>query len=203
MSLLINHSYRFGRFTLDTDQRVLLRDGKPLPVTPKVFETLLILVENKGRIVEKEGLMRRLWPETFVEDANLTFNIQQVRKALGDDARNPIYIETIPRRGYRFIADVEEVLIDTSTANDLITQRFQTSDVQPPEAAIHKGEIAAEELRPVIAASDAAKAPGPEEILSGPPVSAARSTRSSKWYVALAAGLAIVLVAAVFTLWKL
>jgi len=85
MSLLINHSYRFGRFTLDTDQRVLLRDGKPLPVTPKVFETLLILVENKGRIVEKEGLMRRLWPETFVEDANLTFNIQQVRKALGDD----------------------------------------------------------------------------------------------------------------------
>ena len=141
MSLLIKHSYRFGKFTLDTDQRVLLRDGKPLPVTPKVFETLLILVENSGRIVEKEGLMSRLWPDTFVEDANLTFSIQQVRKALGDSARNPLYVETIPRRGYRFIADVEEVLVETSAGNDLIATRFEISDSQPPDAAILKDRI--------------------------------------------------------------
>ena len=99
MSLHISHFYRFAEFTLDTDQRVLLREGKRLPLTTKVFDTLLILVENTGRIVEKEELMNRLWPDTFVEEANLTFNIKQLRKSLGDDARNPAYIETIARRG--------------------------------------------------------------------------------------------------------
>src|SRR5260370_19204163 len=112
MSLLIKHLYQFGQFTVDTDQKVLLRSGKPLPVTPKVFDTLLILVQSPQRIVEKEDLMMKLWPDTFVEDANLTFNIQQLRKCLGDNARRPLYIETVPRRGDRFIAKVEEVLSD-------------------------------------------------------------------------------------------
>src|SRR5262245_41196573 len=109
MSSLINQLYRFGDFTLDTDQRVLLRLGKPLPLTPKVFDTLLILVENSGRVIKKDELMRRLWPDTFVAEANITFNIQQLRKFLGDDARRPRYIETVSRRGYRFIAKVEAV----------------------------------------------------------------------------------------------
>jgi DNA-binding winged helix-turn-helix (wHTH) protein/Tol biopolymer transport system component len=134
MSLLINHFYRFGDFTLDTDQRVLLRDGKPLALTPKVFDTLLILVENSGRIVEKEDLMRRLWPDTFVEESNLTFNIQQLRKSLSDDARNPRYVGTVARRGYRFIADVEEVLSDRSQASGQTARPFQTSDAQSPNA---------------------------------------------------------------------
>jgi TolB-like protein/DNA-binding winged helix-turn-helix (wHTH) protein len=106
MSLLIQHFYRFTEFTVDTDQRVLLREGKPVPLTPKVFDTLLILLKGNGRIVEKEELMNGLWPETFVEEANLTFNIKQLRKSLGDDARRPRYIETVARRGYRFIASV-------------------------------------------------------------------------------------------------
>ena len=113
MSLLINHFYRFGEFTIDVDQRILLSQGKPLPVAPKVLDTLLILVEQSGRLVEKEELMSRLWPDTFVEESNLTYSIQQLRKALGDNARIPRYIETVPRRGYRFIAQVEEVLSDT------------------------------------------------------------------------------------------
>jgi len=203
MSLLIKHSYRFGRFTLDTDQRVLLRDGKPLPVTPKVFETLLILVENSGRIVEKESLMTRLWPDTFVEDANLTFSIQQVRKALGDDARNPLYVETIPRRGYRFIANVEEVLVETSAGNDLIATRFEISDSQPPEAAIRKNKITAEGSRSAGASSDPAEARGREESVSGPPVSPVGKTGARKRRIALAAGLAIVIAGVGFTLWKL
>jgi len=107
MSSLTNHFYRFGEFTVDSDQRVLLRDGKPVSLTPKVFDTLLILVESRGRIVEKEELKKRLWPDTFVEEANIAFNIQQLRKTLNDDARNPRYIGTVARRGYRFIADVE------------------------------------------------------------------------------------------------
>jgi TolB-like protein/DNA-binding winged helix-turn-helix (wHTH) protein len=109
MSLAIGQFYRFGDFEVDTDQKILLRQGKPLPLTPKVFDTLLVLIENSGRIVEKEKLMSRLWPDTFVEEANLTFNIQQLRKALGDNARHPQFIETVARRGYRFIAHVEEL----------------------------------------------------------------------------------------------
>jgi Tol biopolymer transport system component/DNA-binding winged helix-turn-helix (wHTH) protein len=108
MSLAIKHFYRFEDFTVDTDQKVLLRQHRPLPLTPKAFDTLLILVENSGRIVKKEDLMNRLWPDSFVEESNLTFNIQQLRKSLGDNARRPRYIETVPRRGYRFIANVAE-----------------------------------------------------------------------------------------------
>src|SRR5215471_18634724 len=111
MSLLMHHFYQFGEYTVDTDQRVVLYAGQPLPLTPKVFEMLLFLVQNGGRIVEKEELMKRLWPDIHVEEANLTSNIQQLRKALGDNARNPVYIATVARRGYRFIAPIiiEEV----------------------------------------------------------------------------------------------
>jgi adenylate cyclase len=108
MSGLSNHFYRFGEFTLDAGQKVLLREGKPLLLAPKVVETLLTLVQNSGRIIEKQELMMRLWPDTFVEDSNLTYTIVQLRKTLGDDARHPRYIETIPKRGYRFIEEVEE-----------------------------------------------------------------------------------------------
>src|SRR5688500_15379983 len=104
----INQFYRFGEFTVDGDQKVLLQNGKPLPLTPKVFDTLLILVNKSGRIVEKEELMSRLWPDTFVEESNLTFNIQQLRKAFRDDAKRPQFIETVARRGYRFIAEVTQ-----------------------------------------------------------------------------------------------
>src|SRR5262245_56724745 len=76
LSSLLKHFYQFREFTLDTDQKVLLRQGKPVALTQKVFDTLLILVENSGRIVTKDELMHRLWPETFVEEANLAFNIQ-------------------------------------------------------------------------------------------------------------------------------
>src|SRR5829696_5900124 len=107
MSSNSGHILQFKDFTIDIDQKVLLRGGVPIALAPKVFETLLVLIENHGRIVLKEELMKRLWPDTFVEEANLTFNIQQLRKALGDNARKPIYVETIPRRGYRFIAGVE------------------------------------------------------------------------------------------------
>ena len=99
---LLPPRYRFGEFTVDADQKVLLRNGTPLPLAPKIFDTLLILVENAGRIVEKDALMNRLWPDTFVEEANLTFNIQQLRKTLGDNAPKPVFIETVARRGYRF-----------------------------------------------------------------------------------------------------
>lgn len=115
MSYAISYFYRFGDFAIDVEQRVLLRGNQPVPLTPKVFDTLLVLVEHHGRIVTKDELMNRLWPDSFVEDSNLVFNVQHLRRALGDNARNPVYVETIARRGYRFIAEVEECLTDETS----------------------------------------------------------------------------------------
>jgi TolB-like protein/DNA-binding winged helix-turn-helix (wHTH) protein len=106
MSVVSTRVYRFGEFAVDCDQKVLFRLGKPLSLTPKVFDTLVMLIEDKGRVVPKQELLTRLWPDTFVEEANLTSNIQQLRKSLGDNARAPRYIETVPKRGYRFIAPI-------------------------------------------------------------------------------------------------
>jgi Tol biopolymer transport system component/DNA-binding winged helix-turn-helix (wHTH) protein len=100
-------AYEFGPFRIDLGERLLRRGSDVLPLTPKAVETLVALVEESGRLVSKDELMRRLWPGTFVEEANLTNQISLLRKALGDDAAEPSYIETVPRRGYRFIAEVK------------------------------------------------------------------------------------------------
>ena len=133
--LSANPHYRFGDFVVDTDQKVLLRQDKALPLTPKLFETLLILVENSGRIVQKEQFMERLWPHTYVEEANLTSNIQQLRKSLGDNARQPHYIETVTKRGYRFIADVQRV--ETSN-NGVHTSATRADTAIPATVTAHK-----------------------------------------------------------------
>src|SRR5262249_8275213 len=96
-------TYRFDPFLLLTEERLLMREGRIVPLSPKVLETLLILVENSGRILSKEELMQSLWPDTFVEESNLTQNISQVRKALGGGE----WVETIAKRGYRLAAPVQ------------------------------------------------------------------------------------------------
>ena len=103
-----SHSYDFERFRLKTAERVLLREGEPVPLTPKVFDILITLVENRGQIVEKDDLMKKVWPTTFVEEGNLTQNVSLLRKALGESAGGIQFIETVPRRGYRFVAPVIE-----------------------------------------------------------------------------------------------
>ena len=101
--------YEFANFKLDQDQKTLLRNGEPLILTPKVFDTLLLLVQNSGRILEKDDLMKALWPGSFVEEGNLSQNISVLRKLLGDDRNGNSFIRTIPRRGYQFIAPVTEM----------------------------------------------------------------------------------------------
>jgi Tol biopolymer transport system component/DNA-binding winged helix-turn-helix (wHTH) protein len=101
--------YRFGPFVLDPASRLLLREEQPVPVTTKVFETLVVLVENRGRVVTKDELLLRLWPDTTVEEANLAQNISILRKALEDNPKDHRYIATIPGRGYCFVADVAEI----------------------------------------------------------------------------------------------
>ena len=98
-----DHRYEFGPFSLDTRERVLLRDGRLVPLAPKALSTLLVLVRNKGHVVEKDVLMAEVWPDEFVEEGNLTQHVFMVRRALGDTSDTPGYIETIPRRGYRFL----------------------------------------------------------------------------------------------------
>ena len=113
MSLEIE-GFEFERFFLDSKEKILLRDSKPFPITPKTFQLLHLLVENHGHIVEKEEIMQKVWSDSFVEDSNLTFSISQLRKILEDDAQNPHFIETIPRRGYRFIAETLEKTSDST-----------------------------------------------------------------------------------------
>ena len=106
MSLQTKHVYEFGPFRLDAAEHLLLRDGETVPLTPKAFDLLLALVERHGRLLEKEELLKTVWPDTFVEEANLASNISQLRKALGDGENGQRYIETAPKRGYRFVARV-------------------------------------------------------------------------------------------------
>jgi Tol biopolymer transport system component/DNA-binding winged helix-turn-helix (wHTH) protein len=109
MNKQLKQLYEFGPFHLDAGERLLMREGRTVPLSPKVFDTLLALVENSGRIVGKEELMQLLWPDTFVEESNLTQNISQIRRALGDGNGDGQFIETIPKRGYRFAANVKTV----------------------------------------------------------------------------------------------
>src|SRR6266481_3371094 len=118
------HFYEFGQFRIDEGERVLLREGQPVPLAPKVFDTLLALVKDRGHILEKERLMKELWPDTFVEESNLTYNISQLRKTLGEEGR---FIETIPRRGYRFSGPVREG--DDEPPTLLIEERSQSHTV--------------------------------------------------------------------------
>jgi adenylate cyclase len=101
--------YKFGPFELDTPERRLLRDGVQVPLRLKAFETLRMLVENAGRLVTKEALLRQVWPDAMVEENNINANVSILRKALGEDANGQSYIETVPRVGYRFVAPVAQM----------------------------------------------------------------------------------------------
>ncbi|HEV2913423.1 MAG TPA: tetratricopeptide repeat protein [Pyrinomonadaceae bacterium] len=118
MSKPIAHFYDFGPFRVDTLKRLLLRDGRSVPLTSKVFDTLLALVSRGGEVLEKNELMRVLWPDTIVEENNLTQNISVLRKALGESRHEHRYIVTIPGRGYSFVAAVREACEDEETGHE-------------------------------------------------------------------------------------
>jgi serine/threonine-protein kinase len=96
--------YAFGSFRFDARQRLFERDGERIPLAPKVFDTLLALLQQPGEVLDKEELIRKVWPDTFVEEGSLAQNISILRKLLGEPAQGRLYIETIPKRGYRFAA---------------------------------------------------------------------------------------------------
>jgi len=115
-----NQSYEFGRFCLKVAERVLLREGELVPLTPKVFDILVTLIEHGGQVVSKDDLMKRVWPNTFVEDGNLTQNISLLRKALGETPGGVQFIETVPRRGYRFVGETHHPSTNGSSTGALM-----------------------------------------------------------------------------------
>ena len=154
MNQQIHRRFEFGPFLLDTRERVLLRDGHPIPLRGKVFDTLAVLVASSGRALEKEELMRALWPDTFVEEGNLTQNISRLRKALGEDDGGE-YIETLPGRGYRFASEVKELphdgadlfmhrrtrthIITTTSEDDGAVASNVAKEVGGEEAGVRRG----------------------------------------------------------------
>ena len=127
MALETKPLYEFGRFRLDPAEHLLLDEGKPVSLTPKAFELLLTLIQNNRRLLTKEELMGRVWPDSFVEEANLTVNISVLRKVLGEMPDGRQYIETVPKHGYRFLSSVTERL-------DTLAPAVPTVDAGRPEA---------------------------------------------------------------------
>lgn len=125
--------FQFGAFRLDADERVLLRDGRLVPLPAKVLSTLIILVRNNGHVVEKDVLMEEVWPDEYVEEGNLAQHIFILRRALGESTGNPRYIETVPRRGYRFVAKMigPEEMADEKGIESLAVLPFVNASNDP------------------------------------------------------------------------
>ena len=142
------HFYEFGPFRLDKEKRRLLRDGEPVHLSPKSAEALVVMVQNAGKLLEREELMRAVWADTFVEDANLTVAISHLRRALGQKGETAEYIETIPRVGYRFVAEVREV---AEQPTPLIVEKRTLSQTVIEEEFIHDEAHAPEKTEAMVA----------------------------------------------------
>src|SRR5579859_5929656 len=116
MTKTTNQLYEFGPFRVDTRECLLLRDGKVIALTPKAFETLLVFLQNAGRLLPKEELMQRIWQDSYVEEVNLSQHISTLRKVLGDTVQESRFIVTVPGRGYRFTEKVRFVPEDDEIA---------------------------------------------------------------------------------------
>lgn len=140
--------YEFGSFVLNPQERLLLCDGKPVSLTPKAFELFLVLIERGGRLVEKDELLKTVWPDVEVEEGNLAVMVSHLRKALGDNRETHAFIETVPRHGYRFVAPVTRrtesnmpLLLEYRDSAKPVPglQRPVDSVLAPPRAIVHFG----------------------------------------------------------------
>jgi DNA-binding winged helix-turn-helix (wHTH) protein/TolB-like protein len=175
----INHLYEFSRFRFDPENHLLECEGSPIPLTPKAFDILLVLVENGNRLTTKEELMRKVWPDSFVEEANLTVNISALRKQLGETPNGQQYIETVPKKGYRFVVPVSHSQADNHEANG--------RSVIPAGKAFREIVVRGEDRR------------------VSPEVAFRRTTRTKSWLrlgIAVVVLLAIVLSALVYRVYR-
>lgn len=129
-----NVSYEFEDYRLDVGKRVLLRRGQPVPLTPKAFDTLLVLVRNSERVVGKDELLKEVWRDTSVEEATLTQNVFTLRRALGHGEDGELFIKTIPRYGYRFVAGVRKLLEDVEAPSEMNRRRLADGETGRADA---------------------------------------------------------------------
>src|SRR5678815_5348455 len=122
--------YLFDGFRVDVAERLLFKENREVSLTPKVFDTLLVLLENSSHVLTKKELMQQVWPDSFVEENNLAQNISILRKALGKSPEGEQYIQTVPKRGYRFVGDVratggeeESVIVHEHTRARIVVER--------------------------------------------------------------------------------
>jgi len=160
--------YDFGPFRVNESERLLLRGDEVVPLTPKAFEMLLVLVQSSGHVLTKEELMKRVWPDSFVEEANLSHNIYKLREAIGEGGNGEKYIETLPRRGYRFVAKVTELhdedadlIVEEHTRAHIVVEEDDT-----PEKIIET-QIAPAEQRVVLPAHAERRTSGRQLLLIG------------------------------------
>src|SRR5579862_4043527 len=135
MSALENRVYRFAGFTLEPAERRLSESGNPVALTPKVFDTLVLLVERAGHVVSKDELMKALWPRGYVDESNLTKHIWVIRRALGDGEHDSPFVETVPKVGYRFVAPVTIAVPALSGASDSSAATISASGPEAPTVA--------------------------------------------------------------------
>jgi len=140
--------YEFGPFRLAPNERLLLKDGHSITLAPKVFETLLLLVQNSGHAMGKDKLMEIIWPDSFVEETNLAQNISILRKALGEGEKGAKYIETVPKLGYRFVMPVKEIGNDASSL--IIRERTRARIIVEETDDELDGMLLANSYQPVI-----------------------------------------------------
>src|SRR5918996_2068462 len=127
--------YLFDGFRVDPTERLLFKENREVALTPKVFDTLLALLENSSHVLTKKELMQLVWPDSFVEENNLAQNISILRKALGESKEGEHYIQTVPKRGYRFVADVsssggdeETVIVRERTRARIVVESMDELD---------------------------------------------------------------------------
>ena len=141
MSLPAKRFYLFDKFRVDAAERIVFKEDREVPLTPKVFDTLLVLLENSSHVLTKKELMQQVWPDSFVEENNLAQNISILRKALGKGNEGEDYIQTVPKRGYRFVADVrtggdEETMIVRERTRARIVVESTDEDELIPDARV-------------------------------------------------------------------
>lgn len=139
-----NQIFTFGPYRLRVRERVLERNGRPLAIPEKTLDVLCVLVDSRGHLVERETLMRKAWPDTFVEDSNIAFQISTLRRLLEESANSPKFIATVPKRGYRFIAEVvEEPEPEPHLGNEYVSQPVAPAVQPKPVRSIRRIWIAA------------------------------------------------------------
>lgn len=190
---LSSHYYEFGPFRLDVRERLLLKDGEPLALTPKAFDVLAVLVRRSGSLVEKDELLNEVWADTIVEESSLSQKIYQLRKILDDGSGEENYIQTVPRHGYRFVAEVREI---KPHQVPLESNAVNVSQTDSREIEYTRARIVVEDE--II--DDAQTVSQPSPAIDA--VSRQSVTNQRRWQLGVAASLVLLIVLGGYLVWR-